>query len=172
MVSLWLNYLMCVKQRIKLENILCDPFQLVPWSWRVLSFLWWREKLWLCDAETRGPPTAEQIFIKMTSLLTPALQENWPSTVFPSLMKGCTSAASLGLENQQRAGWLSEVRQNSDTINDLPVICDLGGYRISIKWWSWLKDPSIQPRLVQRQNKGCGRRAFDCYLLIWLHSVS
>ncbi len=88
--------------------------QLVLWSWRVLLFLWWRDIMWLCAVQTRSlPSNSQQISIKMASSSWAVLQETWPSTVFPSLMKDSTSAASLELENQQRAGWLSEVRHCS-----------------------------------------------------------
>ncbi len=85
--------------------------QLVLWSWRVLLFLFWREITCLCAAEARQlPPTLGLISTKMTSSLRAVLQKRRPSTVFPSLMKDSTSAASLVLEHHQEAGCLWEVR--------------------------------------------------------------
>ncbi|KAE8279476.1 hypothetical protein D5F01_LYC23065 [Larimichthys crocea] len=47
-------------------------------------------------------------FYKMDSSLDPASQERRSSSMFLNLTKDFTSAASLTLESQQRAGWLSE----------------------------------------------------------------
>ncbi len=97
-----------------LKCFLTSPVdQLVLWSWRVPLFLWWRVTLWLWAAEARWPPALKLISIKMASSSGTALQERWLSTKFPSLMKDSTSVTSLELESQQRAGWLSEVRDNS-----------------------------------------------------------
>ena len=85
-------------------------FQMVLWSWRFLSFLWWKDTLWLCNVETsRLPPSFCLSSIERDSLSGAALQERWPSTVSPSLMRDSTSVPSLELESHQRAGWLSEV---------------------------------------------------------------
>lgn len=85
--------------------------QLVLWPWRLRSFLWWRETLWLYTAITRPLlPTSQLPSIKMAFSSRTSLQETWPSNVFQSLMKDCTSVTSLELENHQRAGWLLEVR--------------------------------------------------------------
>ena len=78
-------------------------------SWRVLLCLWLRETTWACTAEWR-PPTLQLIFTKMASLLQLDIQEHSISPMFLNLMKDSTSAESPDLENQQRAGWLSEVR--------------------------------------------------------------
>jgi len=85
--------------------------QVALWSWRVLLFLWWREKLWLWAAETRRCPSISQLIsIKMDSTSAAAPQETRPSAEFPCLMKDSTNVTSQESENQQRAGWLSEVR--------------------------------------------------------------
>ena len=88
----------------------CNFVQLDLWSWRVPSFLWWREKLWLCTVELRQPPpTSQLISIKMASSSRLSPQSTWPSKVSPSPMKVSTSASSLELENHQRAGWLWKI---------------------------------------------------------------
>ncbi len=88
--------------------------QLGLWSWRVRSFLWWRETVWLwaADEESQRQLTISQLIsIKMAYSSGPAPQETWPSTQFPGLLKDSTSVTSVDLENHRRAGWLSEVRR-------------------------------------------------------------
>ena len=56
------------------------------------------------------PLTVHVISIKMDHSSALSLQDRWPSTVFPSLMKDSTSVTSLTLESHQRAGWRWQVR--------------------------------------------------------------
>ena len=92
-------------------NIFYGIVQMVLWSWTVLMFLWRRETPWLCAVETRIlPPTSKQISTKMAASSGAALQESWPYTVFPSLMKDSTNAEYLELENHQGDSCLSKVR--------------------------------------------------------------
>lgn len=61
-------------------------------------------------AEKRWPAlTCQLISIHMASSLPLDIREIFPSTWFLNLMKVSTSVGSLDLENQHRAGWLSEV---------------------------------------------------------------
>ena len=145
-------------------------FQLVQWSWTVLSSLWWRETTWLWAAEPRRlPPTSQLISIKMDVWWRAALQDRWSSTESPSLMKDSTSVSCLMLENHHRAGWLSEVKlcttSHSSSQKCFLMIFSVSG---SLKSTNPNSDPLVFAA-VDRETCPCSDQS--SYVLLLLRTV-
>ena len=116
--------------------------QLVLWSWRVLSTQWWRETMWPYTVEPGHLlPTSQLPSIKMTCSSGAARQETWRFNMSTSVMKDCTSAASLELEDQQ---WASSPSQ----VSEIRSLCWLKDFTVRLINWieSWdIKNGIVVP---------------------------